>query len=198
MSIGEYQGMIPGPGGLLYPLNINQRLFPPNQFNDCLDRECQKLSFINDCGGLIAICPGRKWEVPPWVRMPQQGKRFMKPFSLSLPAADGADHLIGSFFVPVGMDGCITSPVLQTDGVQNFQDGSGDLTWRIQINQRWVKDYGAVTIRVANFQTPLNINSGQILLQSNQLVQFWVNRSTTSNISGGRVLAGAFGWWWPR
>jgi len=193
-------GMIPTPQGIWFPRDIQQREFPPTQFNACLDQEKALWRKINDCGGLLAICPGRKWKEPPWVKMPPQGKRYSKIGSIALPAANGTDTLITSFRVPYGFDGCIVSVVFNTDGVLNFNQGSGDLTWRLQLNERWVKDYGNVTTYIGSTVTPYNVNSGQIILQSGQLVQIFVNRSVASagTISGGRVIGAAFGWWWPR
>lgn len=201
-------GMIPSPskgsGGvprtIWYPRNVNQREFPPTIFNSCLDAEARMWQKINDCGGLLAICPGRKWTEPPWVRMPTQGKRFNKISSIALPAANATDTLITSFRVPYGWDGCIVTPVFNIDGVTGFNQGSGDLTWRLQLNQRWVKDFGAVTTFVGSTTTPYAVGIGQIILQSGQLVQIFVNRSVASSgtISGGRVIGAAFGWFWPR
>lgn len=193
-------GMIPTPQGIWYPRNVQQRQFPATPFNSCLDAEQRMWQKINDCGGLLALCPGRKWTEPPWVRMPTQGKRYSKIGSIALPANDAADHLITSFLVPYGYDGCIVSVVFNTDGTVGFQQGSGDLTWRLKINQRWVKDYGAVTTYIGSLVTPYSVNSGQVILQSGQLVQMFVNRSVASGgtISGGRVVAASMGWYWPR
>jgi hypothetical protein len=207
-NTGQTAGMIPslqmGKGGtprtIWYSRNVNQREFPPTIFNSCLDAEARMWQRINDCGGLLAICPGRKWTEPPWVRMPTQGKRFSKIGSIPLPAANATDTLVSSWRVPYGYDGCIVSVVFNTDGTLGFQQGSGDLTWRLQLNQRWVRDYGNVTTYIGSLTTPYNINSGQILLQSGQLVQMFVNRSVASGgtISGGRVVMATFGWTWPR
>lgn len=199
-SIGSPFGVPTLPyRGKQYPLNVQNRLFPPNTFNYCLDVERQVWQRINDCGGLQAICPGRKWPDPPWVKMPVQGKRFSKISSISLPNADGADHLVLSWLVPYAFDGCIVS-VVQIYTGQGFQEGSGDLTWRLKLNQHYVKDYGATTTSIGSLTTPYNINSGQVILQSGQLVQYFVNRSTGSggNLNGGRVICATFGWFWPR
>ncbi len=197
---GVKTGMIPTPQGIWYPRNIQQRKYPPTSYNGCLESELMLWQKINDCGGLLAICPGRKYTEPPWVRMPQQGKRFLQISSIALPPADGVDHLIKSFKVPYGYDGCIVTPIFNTDGVVGFQQGSGDLTWRLQLNQRWVRDFGAVTTYLASTTTPYAVNIGQIILQSGQLVQIFVNRSVASSgtISGGRVIGAASGWFWPR
>jgi hypothetical protein len=197
---GSTAGMIPTPQGIWYPRNINQREFPETQFNMCLDAEKALWEAIQRMGGLLAICPGRKWTEPPWVRMPTQGKRFSKISSIPLPPANGTDTLVTSFRVPLGYDGCIVTPVFTTDGTIGFTQGSGDLTWRLQLNQRYQKDFGAVTTYLGSMTTPYAINVGQIILQSDQLVQMFVNRSIASagTISGGRVICAAFGWYWPR
>lgn len=184
----------------LFPLNLQNRVYPPNVFNACLEDERATWQMIQECGGLQAICPGRKWPSPPWVRMPVQGKQFKKISSIALPAADGNDHLVLSWLVPYAYDGTIVSVVQNYTG-QGFVEGSGDLVWRLQLNQHYVKDYGNSNTQLGSLVTPYpNINSGQILIQSGQLVQFFVNRSTTSagNLNGGRILCATLGWTWPR
>ena len=193
--------MIPDSRGRLWPINVMQRIQPPNQFNRVLDLDSKLWLRINTCGGLQAVCPGvqTRYREPPWVRQPPQGKRFSKIGSIPLPAADGLDHLVESFLVPVGYDGVIVSTVNEYTGM-GFAEGSGDLTWRIQLNYRYVKDYGNITTTIGSLQTPYNINSGAIRLKSRQLVQFFVNRSVASlgNLNGGRIICGLFGWFYPR
>lgn len=195
--------MIPGPRGLYLPRNVKQREYPPNAFNRAIDEECELWSRINQCGGLMAICPGAKYSAPPWVRMPAQGKRFSKINSVSYttdvqPVPD-TDVLVTSFRVPNGYDGCIVGTVNMYTGT-GFADGSGDLTWRIQINRRFVKDYGAITTTIGSLAIPYTVNAGQILLQSGQLVQYFVDvdAAGTGNLNGGRVICAMFGWYWPR
>ncbi len=192
-------GRIPGPGGTWWPRNVTQREYPPNEFNLCLEDEAVIWQRIRQYGGLRAICPGTRYMEPPWVRMPPQGKRFSKISSITLPSNDGADHLVTQFFVPTGYDGCIAGVVNMYTGM-GFNEGSGDLTWRIQLNQRYVKDFGAITTTIGSLQTPYSVPTGQILVQSRQLVSYYVNRSVASfgNLNGGRVICALFGWWWPR
>ena len=200
MRFNSTAGMIPTPQGIWWPRNINQREFPRTPFNACLDAEMRRAEELQRRGGLLALCPGRKWTAPPWIRMPVEGKRFSKIGSIALPPANGIDTLVNSWIVPYGHDGCIVSIVFTSDGVTGFQQGSGDLTWRLKINQRWAKDYGNVTTYIGSQITPYNVNSGQILLQSGQLIQAFVNRSTASlgNLSGGRIITSQWGWTWPR
>ncbi len=182
----------------MFPRNVNQREFPPNAFNACLWQEEGIWQQINDCGGLMAICPGHKWVDPPWVKMPPQGRRFTRINSIALPAFDGLDHLVLSYLVPSGRDGTIAAVVQNYTG-QGFQEGSGDLTWRLKLNQHYVKDYGDTTTSLGSL-TQYNMNPGQILVQSNQLVQYFVNVSVAAagNLVGGRIICSTLGWWWPR
>lgn len=168
-------------------------------FDQCLNHEMATWRWIQAHGGLTNICPGSHYPDPPWTRMPAQGKRFSKIGSIALPNADGLDHLVEAFRVPTGYDGCIVSTVNEYTGT-GFAEGSGDLTWRIQMNQRYPRDYGKILTTIGSLTTPYNINSGQIRIMSDQLIQYWVNRSVASlgNLNGGRIVVGLFGWWYPR
>lgn len=183
--------------GLLVSRNVNQRRYPPNEFNACLQDDAAIWQNIQQRGGLMSICPGKKYTDPPWVKMPQQGKRYSYINSIALPTDDGADHLVTSFRVPLGYDGCIVSVVQSYTG-QGFSEGDGSLTWRLQLNQRWVKNYGNTTVQIGSLITPYNVNSGQIILLSNQLVQYFVSVAPGASLMGGRVICALFGWFWPR
>lgn len=199
---------LPAGGGRVdwFPRAVGQRLLPPNGFNSCLADEARLWAAIHDCGGLQALCPGMPYTYagkylsdPPWVKQPDQGKRFSRIGSIALPPFDGLDHQVLNFLVPLGFDGVIVSTVNIYTGM-GFAEGSGDLTWRIQINERYVKDYGAITTSIGSLQTPYNINSGAIRLQSRQLVQCIVSASVAAagNLNGGRIICGLFGWTYPR
>lgn len=176
-----------------------------NQWDAAIRAEERIWEYINAGGGLSLICPGHKYEAPPWVKMPAQGKRFAKIGSLlyNPVLADGTNRVIpfaqGNLFVPDGYDGCIVSTVFQYTGT-GFNEASGDLTWRISVNQRWVKDYSNVLTSIGSLTTPYNINSGQILVQSGSWLRTWVEiaPSAIGNLTGGTILAALFGWWWPR
>jgi hypothetical protein len=190
---------LPSPSGQIFPLNVQQRVFPNNEFDNCLMDEYGLWAQINACGGIKAVCPGMRYKDPPWVKMPMQGRRFSPIKSIPLPAANGLETLVGSFLVPTGYDGVGISVVFNYTG-QGFAEGSGDLTWRLQLNQHYVKDYANVQTQIGSLTTPYYQNSGGILLQANQLVQFWINRSIASggNLNGGRIIASLWGWYYPR
>lgn len=192
--------MIPVPGRGRYPLNLQQREFPPNEFNLCLWDECALWSDINRLGGLQAICPGKNYQAPPWQKMPPQGKRFGHPSSIPLASAVlDTDTVVQSFVVPLGYDGVIVAPLNLYTG-QGFAEGSGDLIWRIKLNMRYVKDYGNISTTLGSLTQPYYNANSQILVQSGMLIQYLVNRSTASlgNLDGGRIICGLWGWYWPR
>jgi len=184
-------------GNFFFPVNVSNRAFLPNKFNACLDRNAQIWTQINSKGGLKAICPGMKYETAPWVKMPPQAKRFSEINSIPLPADNGTDTLVLSFLVPYGYDGVAVTTVANYTG-QGFVEGSGDLTWRIQLNERYVKNYGNLQTQVGSLTIPTNIGNSVRLL-SGQLVQFFVNRRVNSiSLTGGRIICALLGWWWPR
>lgn len=188
-------------GRSLFPKNVTQRQYPPTFFNSCLDREYHIWQDVQRCGGLMAICPGKKYDAPPWVRMPPGAKRFSPISSIPLPVANyGVDQLVLSFLVPYGFDGVINYIVQNYTG-QGFQEGAGDLTWRWQLNERYVKNYGNTEVQIGSLtQGGVYVPNSQIIVQSGQLVQGFVNvaGSAAVDLNGGRIIMSAFGYYWPR
>jgi len=199
-SADLYSGLMwgqDGPQGTPVPRNLLQRVWPPNEFNWMLMQEYALWMEIVRCGGLANLCPGHRYPEPPWVKQPLQGQRYSKISSIPLPAASGTDVQVLSFQVPVGHDGVIISNVNLWTGT-GFVEGGGDLTWRVQINRRYAKDYGAINTTLGSLTTPYAINSGAIRLQSGQIVRYLVNHAATSALVGGRIVCALFGWFYPR
>lgn len=184
-----------------FPRNVNNRILPPNQFNEVLDCEADVWNWIVAQGGLSKICPGMGtvYDDPPWIKMPAQGRRFSKIGSIALPPASGAfgaDIQVVSMVVPQGWDGTIISTVNQFTG-QNFFDGSGDISWRLLINQRYVKDMGNIQVTLGTTTQPWPVNSGSIRIQSRQLIQMVANVANANPVNG-RIVCAMFGWFYPR
>jgi hypothetical protein len=193
---------IPGgpPGNRsLIPRNVTQRQYPPTFFNKCLQSDLALWRKINACGGLMAVCPGTKYQDPPWVKMPPQAKRFSYIEGLPLPGTSGVDVLILSYRVPLGYDGVINFIVQNYTG-QGFQEGSGDLVWRLQLNERYVKNLGNTNTQIGTLTQGPQSPNAQVIVQSNQLVQYFVNLgpNALANLNGGRVIVSTWGYWWPR
>lgn len=184
---------------LYFPRNLQQRLQPPNEFNLLLQSEDAVWDYIITHGGLTRLCPsqGTIYLDPPWVKMPAQGRRFSKINSIPLPGNGSGDQLITSMLVPLGWDGVIISTANMFTG-QNFLEGSGDISWRLMINQRFVKDMGNLQTTLGSLTQPWPVNSGSIRLLSGQLVRWFVNISLGSMAVNGRCIGAVFGWFWPR
>jgi hypothetical protein len=179
--------------------NLNNYAFPPNGYNGCLIHELMLMRAINRKGGLYSICPGHRWADPPWVKMPPQGKRYFKINSIPLPGVEQTDFLVTSRRVPEGYDSCIVSTVNIYTGI-GFLEGSGDIRWRIKRNEVYLKNMGNLTTSIGSLTTPYNINSGQYIAQTGNIVQYFVSLGpgALGNLNGGRIICALFGWDWPR
>ena len=133
---------------------------------------------------------------PPWLVMPPNAVPFQKFNSIPLPAANGNDVAVLQFAVPQGYDGVISSLVQQYTGT-GFVDGSGDLKWRIRIGDRWAEDMGNMITQLGSLQSPYQIYRSGIRLRDRDAVSYVVNHATGSSLTGGRIVCGCFGWYYP-
>jgi len=175
----------------------------PNPFTQCLYREQAMWDRIVSQGGLTRLCcpsmPG-KGDPPPWVAMPGDGRRYQQIGSIVLPAVANTDTLVTTFAVPTGYDGVIVSIVNMFTGA-GFVEGSGDLHYRIQINRRWLKDYGDIQTTMGTVASPCMIYRGGVKLRTQEVVRYWV--SVTAAGLGvldptGRIVCAFFGWFYPQ
>lgn len=137
-----------------------------------------------------------RYEQPPWLVMPSNAQPFQKFDSIALPTNNGLDYTVTKFTVPQGYDGVITNIVQHYTGT-GFVDGSGDLKWRIRIGDRWAEDMGNMITQLGSLQSPYQIYRSGIRLKSGDNVRHIVNHSTASTLSGGRIICGLFGWFYP-
>jgi hypothetical protein len=175
----------------------------PNPFTQCLYRERDLWDHIVSQGGLTRLCcpsmPG-KGDPPPWVAMPSEGRRYQQIGSILLPAVEGTDFLVTTFQVPVGYDGVIVSIVNMFTGA-GFVEGSGDIHYRIQINRRWLKDYGDIQTTMGTVASPCMIYRGGVRLRTQEVVRYWVNLGAGALgrlDPTGRIVCAFFGWFYPQ
>lgn len=165
------------------------------------------MDYLLSHGGLKTICcPRGRRPYPnrPWIDMPKEGRRF-RPIS-TLPVAglfDDFDHVVLSERVPLGYDGVITDVVCEVTapGATGFVEGSGDVTWRLAADNRYLRDMGNLTVTVGSLITPSPIPRGGLLVYSHNLIQFIVNLTAAAqgNINpNARIVCSITGWWWPR
>jgi hypothetical protein len=171
---------------------------PPNECDLLLRKEGALWSMIQAQGGLQKICCPQtpSYDKPPYLIMPPQGRQYQEINSIPLPPNNGLDVLVTEFFVPTGYDGVITSVTNFYTGA-GFVEGSGDLTWRIQVGLRWARNFGNIETTLGSLASPCPLFRGGLRLTAEQRVRYFVNHAAGSGLAGGRVICAFFGWFYP-
>jgi hypothetical protein len=184
-------------------INLANRIWTaPNEWNRCLDAEARMWSEILKRGGLEMVCETmrkKRYQRPPWEIMPPEGERIQFAGTLPLPG-DGTENVIFTFRMEKGWDGVITIVSNTYEGA-GFVDGSGDLTWRLQVGARFIPDMGNVLFQTSNMQNPAPLEGGYIRLLSQQQVTGFVHVGGTASVRltpPGRLNSVVVGWKYPR
>jgi hypothetical protein len=133
------------------------------------------------------------------VAVPEQAVPFSRIGSVVTPAPIAGDVVLAQERVPYGYDGLMMAFFSQYTG-QGFDQGSGDIVWRIQLNQRYLKELGNVPFALGSSKSPCPLTEGQIVL-SGQLMRLIVNVPNLSGniqVGGSRIVGGLIGFYWPR
>jgi hypothetical protein len=138
--------------------------------------------------------------------MPKEGRRF-KPVGI-LPVASitpftGLDVLVLSVYTPMGYNGVITDVVCEVSasGGSGFVQGSGDVTWRLTADDRYLRDLGDIKVSLGSLTTPGMVPRGGLRTYSHNLVNFYVNMAVGAEARinpAARIICSVTGWWWPR
>jgi hypothetical protein len=113
------------------------------------------------------------------VRAPLAHHPFRKVGTVPTPLAATGDVEVLAFQVPHGYDGVIAGLVNLYTG-PGFQDGSGDLEWRLAINRVYATHLGQVLVTLGSQQQPFTVDGG-IPVQSGTWVRYLV---AAPNLSG--------------
>lgn len=192
------------------------RPYGPNVYDDCLDSEYAAWVKMLANGGLRACCPQgrRKYTTPPWVSMPSEGRTFqpigIQPLTAfqTLGVFNGLDTVVLQMRVPLGYDGVISDIVCLFTG-SGFDEGSGDITWRLAADYlldstgaiptaRYLRDLGNITTTLGSLTQPSPIPRGGFRVFSNDLVTFWASIAATATVANGNVITRVKGWIYPR
>lgn len=206
MNVNPLQGH---RGGYLPCPSVNQQfsLRQPTVWDKYLAEERQVWNRIQDAGGILAVTsPFRRrllelgnWGEP-WMRMPADGVRFPPIVgSIVIPPFNGLDTVVLQFSVPTGYDGVMVGFTQLYTGT-GFVEGSGDITWRVKINQRWAKSLGNMTTSMGSLQGPTTATPGGVRIQSRQLVTYYVNilpAAAARLDAAARIVCTVSGWFYP-
>ena len=180
-----------------------------NRYDVCLAREKLIWDEIIQAGGLNTICcPQGKppYTQKPWTAMPKEGRRF-KPIATASIASvtpfTGLDVQVMAVRVPTGYNGVIADMVCEVvaNGGTGFVDGSGDITWRLAADGRFLRDQGNLKVTVGSLTNPSPVPHGMLRVYSHDLLQFFVNLTPGAEV---RINPQAFivcsitGYFWPR
>ena len=130
---------------------------------------------------------------------PAQAVPFNVQGTIQTPATIAGDVLVCSGRVPLGYDGLLTE-IYQIYQGAGFQQGSGDIVWRIRRNQVWLKMLGNNPFSLGNPRNPVGLTEGEILYSGTQFF-FYVNVPNLSGmiqIGGSLISCGMRGFYWPR
>ncbi len=127
--------------------------------------------------------------------------------AIPLPAPAAGEVELFTFKVPIGYDGIITGQAngYIFGGAGAFVEGSGDIVWRIAVNEnsavRYLKDCGEILFSLGQVNNWLQAPGGLRIYSGNTVALI----VTCPNITGslpppgtGQVFAGLHGWMYPR
>lgn len=197
-----------------YPKGLMPRCRPygANLYDDCLDAEYKDyVRFYNE-GRLKR----KEYLSAPWVSMPPEGRRFrpirstpLTAFQVPGPGFNAVDTVVLQERVPLGYDGVISDVVFNYLGGSGFDEGSGEITWRLAADYlptsptdatggRYLRDMGAVITSLGSLTQPSPVPRGGLRVYSWDLITVYINVSAAATIAGGNMITSISGWYWPR
>lgn len=182
------------------PVPVSSWFLLPNEYDQCLAKDYQLYLTINR---ELLSCAKRPAcfliEERAWVDQPAGAIVFNPEDALPLPAPAAGLVSIFSFRVPFGYDGVILGQYHAF--TQDFNEGSGDLTWRIRANGRYLRDTGNMRSTIGTSRT-VSPCPGGLWVQSGNLIEYLVDAPNTGGSlpfpGVGNVLAGLHGYFYPR
>lgn len=135
-----------------------------------------------------------EWRDLPWLYPPPGFRSFDWVRSIATPAV-GVETTVLGFSVPVGFDGVIRRISNNFTG-GGFIQGSGDLIWRIRVNNRVVQNFGAILTEFGSISQPREIDG--IVVRAGQAVTYSVTCSNAALSGGSYVVCCFSGYYWPK
>ena len=180
-----------GPPAILCPR-------PINLYDLCAEDEVRRtkgIHFPKACNIPECLLP---WDED-YQPVPAGGVPFNIFGTIETPAAIAGDVLVCSGRVPHGYDGLLTE-IYQIYQGSGFQQGSGDIVWRIRRNQIWLKTLGNMPYSLGTPKSPVWLTQGEIMFSGTQFF-FFVNVPNLSSmiqVGASTISCGMRGFYWPR
>jgi hypothetical protein len=128
-------------------------------------------------------------------KMPANGRPFHYQSATATPALGTNDFPILSVRVPEGMQMVVKSVANGYIGAA-FNEGSGDLIWRLAVDGAFSPGFDNITTSLGDFKQPRDIR-GAIVARSGQLVEYRVSVVANVATAGTQVFATLDGWFAP-
>jgi Putative Ig domain len=180
-----------GPPAILCPA-------PINLYDLCAEDEVRRTRRIHFKPSCSIPCNQLPWDEDA-NPVPAGGRPFHITGTIVTPATAAGDVLVCQDRVPCGYDAFLTS-IYQIYQGSGFQQGSGDIVWRIRRNLLWLKQLGNNPYALGSFRNPMPLTEGQIIV-SGSLFSYFVNVPNLSGmiqIGASRISCGMLGFYWPR
>lgn len=180
-----------GPPAILCPS-------PINRYDLCAEAEVRRLKCIEFRPACNIPPHSLPWD-DEGHRIPAGAVPFHITGTITTPAPAAGDVLVCKGQVPLGYDGLLTSIFQQYQG-SGFQQGSGDIVWRIKRNQQWLKSLGNNPFALGNPQNLVDLTEGQIIY-SGTFFYYFVNVPNLSSmiqVGASLITCGMDGFYWPR
>lgn len=200
-----------GPiGGIPTPVqNANPKMWSKGgcsphitHYDYCLEQEGRLLRLIKF--PLPCSIPEEYLNYLPWDEdnrgaVPPGSRPFLQQKGIVTPTTASGDNQVVAFRVPYGFDALLAGFYFNYSG-SGFAQGSGDILWRIQVNQYFLKDLSNLPFLLGDPVNPVPMTQGKILF-SGQEVRVLVsvpNLSGMIQIGNSTVYAGLLGFAWAR
>ena len=172
-----------------------------NFWDNCLEDQASLQRQITfPC--LCTLPPGLKNKLP-WEEQdetgayPVQSKPWNTLGGIVTPLTAAGDQVVCSFKVPLGYDALFSGMFMGYSG-SGYQQGSGDIVWRILVNIHYPDELGNIGYIYGTPQEPLPLTEGQIVF-SNSTISLVVNVPNLSGniqVGASRVFGGLLGFMW--
>lgn len=173
----------------------------PNEYDLCLMRDLELFNLIDREQKSCARKPECFLvDERAWTDAPAGFVTFNPTKAIPLPDPADENVVILSFRVPFGYDGMILGQFHGYTG-STFEEGSGDIVWRIRANGRYMRDVGNMLVTIGSQITVAPI-AGGLQVRSGNLVEYVVsapNGSSSLPLPGQQnILASLHGYFYPR
>lgn len=134
------------------------------------------------------------WSESPWIFPPLGWEPFDEVKSIDTPAINTQTVVLAKK-IPQGYDGVIRRISNNFTG-GGFVQASGQLVWRIALDNQVVRNYGNIQVEMGSISHPRETDG--ILVRAGQVVRYYVTCTDGALIGGTKIICCFAGYIWPK